>query len=74
MNSLFLDALRCALKNQQVTWQQEITTAQWEQLFELSRTQRVLPMIYNAVFSCPSARRADKLFSPPSENRYSSRF
>lgn len=60
MNSLFLDAMRCALKNQQVTWQQEITTAQWEQLFELSRTQRVLPMIYNAVFSCPSARRADK--------------
>ena len=60
MNTLFLEALRCALKNQQVTWRQEITTEQWEQLFELSRIQRVLPMIYNAVFSCPSARHAEK--------------
>lgn len=53
---LFLQALGASLKNKKVAWTQEIPLEQWERLFGLADTHNVLPMIYEAVYSCESAK------------------
>lgn len=64
MQSLFLEALRAALKNEQVTWEQEISGEQWDGLFRLAGAHHVLPLVYGAVAGCPAARSMDEtLFS-----------
>lgn len=60
---LFLEALRASLKNEKVTWEQDISHEEWRSLFELAHMQHVLPMIYDAVYSCPAAQRLDGTFS-----------
>ncbi len=53
---LFLQALGASLKNKKVAWTQEIPLEQWERLFALADAHNVLPMIYEAVYSCESAK------------------
>ncbi len=53
---LFLQALRASMKNKKVDWTQEIPLEQWEYLFRLADVHNVLPMIYEAVYSCESAK------------------
>lgn len=59
---LFLQALKAALKNESVDWSEEITQREWNDLFRLSSEHQVLPMIFQAVFSCNSAQSMDPGF------------
>lgn len=59
VNDMFLEALRASLKNEQVAWEREITPGDWQALFRMAEIHHVLPLIYNAVYSCPSAASAD---------------
>ncbi|HBI64592.1 MAG TPA: hypothetical protein DDX51_05695 [Clostridiales bacterium] len=56
---LFLDALRASLQGEPVCWEQKLSARDWEALFSLADAQHVLPMIYEAVYRCPSAGTAD---------------
>jgi len=56
---LFLEAVRAALKNESVNWDMEISRSEWEQILKLAEAHRMLPMVFQAVYSCPAARRAD---------------
>ena len=57
---LFLQALNASLKNEKVTWEQEMSPEEWISLFQLAETHHVLPMIFEVVYACPAA----KLLSP----------
>lgn len=56
----FLDALRAALSDKKVEWEEEIPVSDWGELFHLAQIHNVLPMIFEAVYSCPAARNADQ--------------
>ena len=52
---LFLQALKAALKNEKVAWDMEISPQEWRELFSVASAHRVLPMIFEATYSCPAA-------------------
>lgn len=49
--TLFLQSMSCALRGEKLPEQPEATAAQWEQVFQLGRDHRVLPMVFEAVHS-----------------------
>lgn len=59
MRILFLEALGASLRNEKVAWEQELTMEQWKQLFDLAQEHKVLPLIFEAVYGCPAAKKAD---------------
>ena len=59
MENLFLEALSASISNQKVTWEHVFSNEQWQALFELADCHHVLPMIYDAVSSCPAANQAN---------------
>ena len=56
---LFLPVLKAALKNEKVSWEEEIEPVVWMELFRIAGKHQVLPMIYEAVYDCPAARKID---------------
>lgn len=62
--NLFLEALRASLQDEPVKWEQEIDTGEWLELFRMATAHHVLPMIFEAVYTCPAAEKADpRLFA-----------
>lgn len=60
-----MQALHASLVDEQVSWNAELTPADWIELFQTAEMHHVLPMIYEAVYRCPSAQRMDRqLFAP----------
>ena len=55
VNQLFLEAVGAALKNEPVTWEQEVSREQWQQLLEIAEAHRMLPMVYQSIYRCPAA-------------------
>lgn len=58
--TLFLQAVAAALENEQVDWDEEISREEWNAVMNLAEMHRVLPMVYQAVYACPAAQRADR--------------
>ena len=56
---LFLSALKATLKNEKVSWSEELESQDWAELFRTATMHKVLPLIYEAVYDCPAARTAD---------------
>lgn len=56
-NKLFLQALKAALLNKKVKWTEEMTADAWAALFNQAQIHHVLPMIYEAVYACPAAKK-----------------
>ena len=52
---LLLQALKAALNNETVTWDGQISPEAWDELLQLAETHKVLPLIFQAVYSCPAA-------------------
>lgn len=53
---LFLQALKASLRNRKAEWTHEMTVEDWDFLFRLANIHNVVPMIYEAVYSCESAK------------------
>lgn len=67
--TLFLPALCAAIRNEKVDWQEFYEPEIWQELFLTAKEHQVLPMICQAVYSCPSAQQADpEIFRPWKEN------
>ena len=65
VQELFLQALKAALENKKVSWEDELEAQEWLALFHLAEVHNVLPLIYDAVYSCPAAQKAEgELFLP----------
>ena len=58
-NVMLLQALKASLQNEKVTWEKKIEQEEWLQLFQQAETHQILPLIYDAVYSCPATRQAD---------------
>ena len=56
---MFLPALKAALQNEKVSWSEELESQDWAELFRIATTHQVLPLIYEAVYDCPSARNME---------------
>lgn len=54
---LFLEALKAALKNEQVEWNNKLEAQEWMDLFRMAEVHQILPMIYEAVYRSPAAGR-----------------
>lgn len=62
---MFLEALKASLENRKVEWDEEIATVVWLQLFRMAEMHHVLPLIYEAVYTCPAAEKAEpEIFAP----------
>ena len=59
-DKLFLEALKASRKDEKVTWDFDIQPQDWLVLFQMANIHHVLPMIYEAVYDCPAAKRADR--------------
>ena len=57
---VFLEALKASLTNTTVTWTTPLSTEEWQSLFALAESHKVLPLIFHAVYSCPAAAQMDK--------------
>lgn len=49
-----LEAFRCFLNGEKVTWEDGLEADDWADLFRLCQHHQILPMIYDAVYSCPA--------------------
>ncbi len=52
---LFLQALPCAVRNERVDWTQPVDGATWDALMAFAATQKMQPLIFEAVCTCPAA-------------------
>lgn len=59
IQTLFLQAMGAAVKNEQVDWTEPLTGEQWHALFHMAQIHRVLPMVFQAVYACPAAASAE---------------
>lgn len=57
IQAMLLEALSAALQNEAVQWTQPLAPERWLELFRLADAHRVMPMIYQAVYSCPAAQQ-----------------
>ena len=56
---LFLEAMRSSLEDRSVAWDCQVSAAELKQVFVLAQMHHVLPMIFEAVYSCPAAAQLD---------------
>ena len=54
--ALFLQAVKAALRSRQVDWSGDVTPDQLVRMLELARMHHVLPLVFEAVYTCPAAR------------------
>ena len=59
LNQYFLEALKAALCNQKVEWEGDLSPQEWSRLFQLAQIHSVLPLVYEAVYTCPAAQRLE---------------
>lgn len=64
---LFLEALKAALKNEQVEWNNKLEAQEWMDLFRMAEVHQILPMIYEAVYRSPAAGQADTQILAPAK-------
>lgn len=69
VQELFLQAMRASLENKKVDWEAELETEQWVALFQMAEIHNVLPLIYDAVYRCPAARKTEGEFFAPIKRR-----
>lgn len=66
MNAYFLEALKASLKNEKVDWNDKerpgMQLTDWQDMFRLADTHKVMPLIYEAVYSCPAAEKLEPDF------------
>lgn len=53
-NNKVLEALCAHLRQKKVNWSEEVTEAEWQDFFHLATLQQILPMVFDAVYLCPS--------------------
>lgn len=58
--TLFLEALKASLTNTTVTWTTPLSAEEWQSIFELAESHKVLPLVFHVVYSCPAAASLDE--------------
>ena len=58
----FLAAIRAALENKTVEWDDSITVEEWKRFFQVAFLQNVLPLVANSVFESEVYKRSGRPF------------
>lgn len=58
-----LQALQAHLRMEKVDWSEEISKAEWVSFFRLAAIQKILPMVFDAVYLCPALTAHPRLLS-----------
>ena len=56
---LFLEAMKASMEDRAVTWDGQVTPGELKRVLVLAQMHHVLPMIFEAVYSCPAAAALD---------------
>lgn len=64
-DELLLEALKASLQNKKVDWNIEISLDDWNMLFKKAEIHQILPMIYDAVYTCPAAQALGEAYFMP---------
>jgi hypothetical protein len=59
ISELFLQALKTALEDRQVSWGEEVTGEELCRVFALAQEHHVQPMIFESAYACPAAAQLD---------------
>lgn len=59
VHKLFFQALKASLLNASVDWSEGIESEDWLKLFQLAEKHHVLPMVFEAVYSCSAAKQIE---------------
>ncbi len=54
METRFLEALCASLEGRTLQWNTAISEQQWQQFYHQAEIQNILPLIFEAVYSCPA--------------------
>lgn len=65
MDTVFFEVLKVSLNNMHTDWKDNISLQDWTALFVTAKKHHVLPMIYEAVCSCPAFKKLDSSFIRP---------
>lgn len=69
IDTLLLEALGAALRNDAVSWKEPMAQAQWSELFRLADVHRILPMVFEATYRSPAAQQTDPALLAPMKRR-----
>lgn len=58
-----LQALQAHLQQKKLTWSEEISQEEWSAFFRLAAMQKILPMVFDAVYLCPALTAHPSLLS-----------
>lgn len=56
---IFLKSVRCALSGEILKDADDISPSQWKSVFSMAQMHRVLPLVLDAVYSCPGVKALD---------------
>lgn len=62
VEKMFLQAVKASVEDKQVQWEDKLPPEEWLAFFQLAEAHHVLPMVYEAVYSCPAAQKSDQQF------------
>lgn len=65
VDQLFLEAFRASMENKKVNWKETLSQKEWQELFQKAMIHQILPLIFEAVYDCPSAQMMEKSFFAP---------
>lgn len=58
-----LEALHAYLEKEKIDWTEEVSEDEWLALFRMAAAQRILPMVFEAVYLCPALQRYPQLLA-----------
>ena len=59
INEQFLKIIKSALRGEPLQQLGEITAEEWERILSLAETQKVLPLVFEAIYSVPDVKNGD---------------
>lgn len=56
---MLLEAIKAAVRDEQIDWEEPIEEEDWTQFMRLTQNHKLLPLAYQAVYSCEAVRDMD---------------
>lgn len=60
-----LEALQASVTNKKVEWSEAIAPESWQELFKKAAIHQILPLVFEAVYTCPAAQSTDPVIFAP---------
>lgn len=57
VKELFLAAMKAALNDKSLAWDESVSTEEWQKFFDLSVKQNVLPLVYQSIYSSQAFKK-----------------